>query len=254
MAQSVENKRNIGSAAILVGDQKILFIFVDDDGAGPWTDDLRKVVEDKIQRSLRWLEDKARLSGIQLRLHHACAPVKSTACHAMGRIDETDLCAGPGHSTWQNHVVSGLTRKSSSVASCWYELFETSGLPLNSSEGSAVFFCVRRYCPSIAFPFFEGENIEFERERGIIYDNGGETGQLYLDSLIAHEILHLYGAVDLAPEKAPVALMKYVKPPSNDVMHTSTQHPIDNYCLGDLSRYLIGWSQKKPAWLPQTTI
>ena len=156
--------------------------------------------------------------------------------------------------TWQNHVVSGLTRRSSSVANCWYELFETCGLPLNRSEGSAVFFCVRRYCPSIAFPFFEGENIEFERERGIIYDNGGEAGQLYLDSLIAHEILHLYGAVDLAPEKAVNSLKKYAKRCSNDVMHTPTQCSLDNYCIGDLTRYLIGWSQRRPAWLPQTTI
>ena len=239
---------------MLVGDQKILFIFVDDDGSGPWTDDLRKVVDGKIERSLRWLEDKAGFSGIQLRFRHVCAPVKSTACHAVGRIDETDLCAGPGHSTWQNHVVSGLTRRSSSVANCWYELFETCGLPLNRSEGSAVFFCVRRYCPSIAFPFFEGENIEFERERGIIYDNGGEAGQLYLDSLIAHEILHLYGAVDLAPEKAVNSLKKYAKRCSNDVMHTPTQCSLDNYCIGDLTRYLIGWSQRRPAWLPQTTI
>jgi hypothetical protein len=253
MIQSIENKRNIGSAAMLVGDQKLLFIFVDDVGAGPWTVELREVVEVKIQRSLRWLEDKARSCGIQLRLQHVCAPVELIACHASVRIDETDLCAGPGHSTWQNHVVSGLTSWGS-VAQRWYELFETCGLVLDRSEGSAVFFCVRRYFPSIAFQFFEGENIEFERERGIIYDNGGEAGQLYLDSLITHEILHLYGAVDLALGKAPDPLKKYAKQYSDDVMHTPTQRPLDNYCLGDLTRYLIGWCQTKPAWLTQATI
>lgn len=74
----------------------------------------------------------------------------------------------------------------------WDDLFRVYGLPLDRAEGSAVFFCVRRSVPSVAFQFREGENSEFEKERGIIYDNGGDTGQIYLASQIAHEILHPY--------------------------------------------------------------
>lgn len=57
-----------------------------------------------------------------------------------------------------------------------------------------MLFGVRRYYPSIAFPYFEGEHPEFSKERGIIYDLGaddqGAEGQTFLDSQIAHEILH----------------------------------------------------------------
>src|ERR1700730_6708511 len=206
MVPNAERARNLGSAAVLVGDQKLLFIFVDDHGARPWTVELRQPVEIKIERSLRWLETKAQAYGISLRFPHVCIPLgSSVACHSGERIDEADYSAGPGHSTWQNRVATGLTSWGS-VATRWDDLFRGAGLPSNGTEGSAIVFCVRRCVPSVAFPYYEGQNIEFERERAIIYDNGGEAGQSFLDSQIAHELLHLYGAVDLAPGKIPEPL------------------------------------------------
>lgn len=248
MIHPIEHKRNLGSATLLIGEQKLLFIFVDDYGAGPWTADLRRVVEAKVESGLRWIESQARSHGVRLQFHCVFAPVNTVASHCWTTINETDLCAGPHHATWQNQVVTNLT-SSGSVASRWNDLFEACGLPLNRSDGSAVLFCVRRYFPSIAFPFLKGENSEFQRERGIIYDNGGEEGQWFLDSQIAHEILHLYGAVDLSPNKAPVQIKDYITLYVDDVMHTPTQGPLNQYNIGDLTRYLIGWCQAKPDWL-----
>ena len=98
----------------------------------------------------------------------------------------------------------------------------------------------------MAFPFFEGEHAEFERERGIIYDNGGEEGQTFLDSLIAHELLHLYGAVDFAPGKCPDLLSAFAKQHDKDVMHTPTQCPLDRYVISALTAYLVGWCPTRP--------
>jgi hypothetical protein len=230
-------------------DQKLIFIFVDDNGANPWTTKLRTPVETKIATALRWLEDKAQLYGIQLHFQHECVPIGTpVACHAGRQIDETDVCAGPGHSTWQNQVVTRLTEYGS-VADRWDDLFTTCGVPLTGSEGSALFFCVRRYYPSIAFPFFVGENVEFERERGIIYDNGGDAGQWYLASEIAHEVLHLYGAVELKPGKASNDIEKHSHRFVDDVMYEPTQRPLNEYCISDLTAYLVGWSQIIPAYL-----
>jgi hypothetical protein len=254
MVPSIERHCNLGSAAVLAGHQKLLFIFVDDDGADPWTVELRQSVEIKIERSLRWLENKAQAYGIGLRFQHVSIPLgSSVACHAGARIDEADYCAGSGHSTWQNRVATGLT-SCGSVASRWDDLFRAGGLALNGTDGSAVVFCVRRCVPSVAFPFFEGQNVEFERERAIIYDNGGDAGQLFLDSLIAHELLHLYGAVDLAPDKAPEPLKEFASQHSDDVMHTPTQRSIECYGVGDITAYLVGWLKTKPTCLAQTPI
>lgn len=143
-SSNIERACNLGSAARLVGAQNVLFVFVDDNGADPWTVELRAPIEIKIERSLRWLERKAREFGIPLCIRHACLPLGSAvACCAGIRIDETDPCAGPGHATWQNRVVSGLTSVGS-VASRWDDLFKVAGLPLSGAEGSAVIFCVRR--------------------------------------------------------------------------------------------------------------
>lgn len=249
MIEEIVRKRNLGSAAVLVGKQKLLFVFVDDDGAAPWTLGLREPVEMKISRSLRWLELKAQKYEIQLCFQHACIPSReAVALHARCCINEDDYCAGPQHSGWQNQVVAAFT-SSGSVASRWNSLFQNAGLPLHGTEGSAVFFLVRRYVQSVAFPFFIGENAEFEKERSIIYDNGGETGQLFLDSLIAHELLHLYGAVDLAPTKTPAQLKDSSNTFLDDVMHTPTQKPIEDYCISDLTAYLVGWRNEMPALL-----
>jgi hypothetical protein len=228
----------------------VLFIFVDDKGATPWTVELRQPVEKKIMQSLRWLEDKAQAYGIQLSFQHRSIPLGSTAAlHAGCYINEVDICAGPVHSTWQNQVVTEFIGRSTSVACGWNELFDKAGLSIKATEGSAVIFCVRRYFPSIAFPYTKDQNVEFEKERAIIYDNGGETGQIYLDSEIAHEILHLYGAVELAPNKAPLLLSKHSSQFSDDVMHTPTQKAITSYCISNLTAYLIGWHRTMPeAW------
>lgn len=112
-----------------------------------------------------------------------------------------------------------------------------------------MIFCVRRWVPSVAFPFFEGENTEFERERAIIYDNGGDGGQVFLDSLIAHEILHRYGAVDLALDKTSEPLKEFASQRSDDLMHTPTQRSLECYRIGDVTAYLVGWLKMKPAGL-----
>jgi hypothetical protein len=86
MVHFIERYRNLGSAAMLLGEQTILFIFVDDDGADPWTPHLRTPVEEKIARSLRWLESKSQERGIGLRLQHVCIPTGKTACRTATRV------------------------------------------------------------------------------------------------------------------------------------------------------------------------
>lgn len=245
----IENWRNIGSAATLVDKQKLLFIFVNDnDNKNDWTNGLRNPVEEKVVNGLRWLKAEADKRKIPLNIEHKCIPQSSIAiaCTVSMQINEEDYKAGPHHSTWQNCVVKQLIKQKVSVSNGWRDLFKISGLPLSDTEGSAVFFCVRKHAKSVAFPFFKEENIEFEKERGIIYDSYGQKGQTYLDSLIVHEILHLYGAKDLA-RNTPKCLKKYGEQYPDDVMHTSTQKSLKNYYISDLTAYLIGWKNIAPS-------
>jgi len=126
-------------------------------------------------------------------------------------------------------------------------MFTSHGLSLDASDGSAMLFFVRRLVPSIAFPYKAGEHDEFELERGIIYDLGGVIdGQRHLDSLIAHELLHLYGAVDLKPGKAPSGVSPELCLDPDEVMNFPTQHEITGYRINELTEYLIGWRDADP--------
>ena len=147
-----------------------------------------------------------------------------------------------------NFVASGLT-SCGQLSERWDRLFQLAGLPLTGDEGSAIFFCVRRWVSSVAFPYSDGQHNEFRSERGIIYDKGGLEGQIYLSSLIVHELLHLFGAVDLAPGKSHDCVTEYANKNLDDIMHTPTQRPLEQYKIGDLTGYLIGWSDTRPECL-----
>ncbi len=252
----LEKNRSLGSASMLVGKQRLLGVFVVDAGAnGAWTEDSRARVEHQLASALRWLESQAAAHNVALEFEHACAPAEASACTCSTRIDEQDPASGPHHSGWQNQVVTDLLGASNSVSSAWNSLFERNGLGTPVTAGRSVLFFVRRWHPSIAFPFHRGAHPDFEKERGIIYDMGGlQDGQPHLDSQIAHEILHLYGAIDLAEEKLPAetpelrrAILANTAP--QEVMNKPTQAPIASYLVGDLTSYLVGWLDRPPNWL-----
>jgi hypothetical protein len=259
MNQSFEKYMARGSASTLTGTHQLVFVFIDDDGADGWTPAGRVLVARHVDSSLGWLVTQAQKHGVELSFQHAFAPrMPGLAQKVVFSISEGDLAAGPHHATWQNWAVAGLVNQSGSVASLWNDFFEIHGLPGTGINGRFVLFGVRRYRPSIAFPFQDGEDPEFEKERGIIYDVGadasGQPGQRYLDSLIAHEILHLYGAIDLAAIGSPIDpdLLREVVSPiigPNEVMDHPTQQPINEYFVSDLTAYLVGWRSELPSWL-----
>lgn len=250
--------RRLGSADWLWGHRAILVMFVDD-RVSSWTSRDRSVVEAHFRKAIAWVERQACEHGVELRLSLAFLPPNCRA-HRVSvridmRIDEMDVAAGPHHATWMNCVLSRFLQKRGSVAGLWSELFTHHG-PLEGGRPSAILFCVRRDAIpcSIAFPFRQGENEEFQKERGIIFDKGF-GGQLHLDSQIAHELLHLFGAVDLADGKIPTDHAETLKAlrenrQESSVMVKPTQKPIDQYTIDDLSAFLIGWRDGPPDWLP----
>ena len=108
---------------------------------------------------------------------------------------------------------------------------------------------------SRAFPFSVGEHPEFMCERAILFAEGAER-RPFLPSLAAHEILHLYGAIDLAPGKLEeqaeplhVAAINARAVHAFDVMHTPTARPLDQYVISCLTAYLVGWRDLPPVWV-----
>lgn len=257
MSSAFDRFRNHGSANALRGNAGLITVFVSDPGAdAPWDLAARAMVERHIELATSWLEAQAASHGTALRFCHHVAPGDAPSVGVDVRIDETNPTAGPHHSTWQNTATA--------------RLFQTTGLWVGTAwprfralitdaelSSLAVLFVVRRIFPSIAFSFEASQNAEFEKERAIIYDTG-TGGQTHLASLVAHEILHLYGAIDLVPDKVgpiePPVVADAIIQRSNehlaDLMHTPTQRPIGEYVASDLTAYLVGWRDAAPEWLP----
>jgi hypothetical protein len=249
--------RNHGSATALRGSAGLIAVFVSDPGAStPWDHAARASVERHIDAATSWIETQAARYGTALRFRRHSAPGQEASVAVDGRINETDLTAGPHHSTWQNAATVRLFQSAGLwVGTAWPRFRALLGEDELSSM--ALIFFVRRIYPSIAFPFEPGQDAEFEKERAIIYDTG-TGGQIHLASLIAHEVLHLYGAIDLVPDKVgpiePPVVADAIIQRSNehlaDLMHTPTQRPIEEYVASDLTAYLVGWRDAAPEWLP----
>jgi hypothetical protein len=248
--------RGLGSADRLRGHHAILAIFVDDQGHS-WGCPDRSEIENKLRSAFAWIEAEAFQCGVEVCLSATMLPSDRVAQSVNMHIHELDVRAGPHHSQWQNHVVARLLDRSGSVSTLWDDVF-THCSPPQGGNPAAILFCVRRdLAPSsIAFPFWVGEHCEFQKERGIIYDKG-VGGQWYLDSQIAHELLHLFGAVDLEDSKIPVTHKEtrtaITQNRGHDsVMFVPTQRPIHEYRIDDLTKFLIGWRNSPPDWLPST--
>lgn len=246
MVDSFDICRNQGSASVLTGDAGLAVVFVDDPGAAPWIAAERAIVEAQITEATRWLEAQARRHGAALRFRTRFMPTVTVDV----QINEHDRAAGPHHSGWMNTAVSRLFGERVSVASAFAATAAAWGC-----SSFAVLFVVRRYSPSRAFPFSAGHPSEFACERAILFADEA-AARPFLPSLVAHELLHLYGAIDLVPGKleeqagpADVAAIRARAEHGSDVMHTPTARPIDDYDASDLTAYLVGWLEAPPVWL-----
>jgi len=69
MTQEMEKCRNRGSAAMLLGPQKLLYIFVNDDGTSDGTWDMREPVDIKIGQAMRCWRRRRINAGSILQLN-----------------------------------------------------------------------------------------------------------------------------------------------------------------------------------------
>lgn len=243
-----------GSAATLSGHQRLLFIFVSDAGAAPWMEEDRRPVEAHLASCLHWLRDQARRHGAELSWHYRCLPTDQPAVTIDHAILARDHRPGPHHATWQNQAAAGLVGHSGSLGRLWKDLFGKY-LAGDTDCNSVVLFCVRRDAEALAFHFDVDQGSEFERERIILFDKGGAEAKGNLDSIMAHEILRIYGAIDARDCATQgfieVALKANIREhlAAGDVMDFPTLGDLMGYQVGDLTAYLVGWTNVLPTWL-----
>lgn len=241
----------------------VLFaVFVDSDGTHPWTEyDIHSTL-DSIQVSIDWLEKQAVLNGksVEIVLEHA----KNKSKEAVIPFKEEfkyktlsgtlfkylDLTKGIDLlDEWSNNVSKDVARTLPEDKSALI-------LTKNKSNDRERLIAKLRNeykTDNIALMFFINNYFENEISIALHTSSGTETEYAIVSNkhptVIAHEFLHLFGALDLyiSPFDRNIFTQmkkrKSMKKYPNEIM-AFTHKNIDSLELSPLSKYLIGWDNK----------
>lgn len=217
----------------LKGDAVIKVYFVSDPGH-VWTGVDQSEIEEKLSKSLTWLETQAAGRGVALNFRAVIAsPVRVSI-----QIDESDAHRGPHNSKWQNQAVSRVLNENTSVSGS-EQTFRARNTAAQPYSFVSLFFVKRkegeREVGSVSFPYRREDAAEFSSRRAIVYDTGS-GGQQNLESMIAHALLYLYNANSLRGFDGE----------QDDIMQDATQRPVEFYKIGDRTAYALGWSDVNP--------
>ncbi len=234
-------------------------IFVDSDKTHPWTGyDIRSTL-DSIQVSIDWMHKKAVEKGINLtiRLNHAqretIIPFKEAFKY--GTLSGTlfkyaDLSKGIKYvDEWADNVAKDVAKTLPDDTASFI-------LTKNKSNDRERMIAKLRNVyetDNIAVMYFI--NNYFENEISVALHTGSNDKTEYCivstkqPSVIAHEFLHLFGAIDLYVSpfdrkirnraKKKRAMKKYPKE-----LMAFTYKRLDSLELSPLTHYLIGWDNK----------
>lgn len=193
-------RKGIGYCEKLTGDVHILFVWVDD-AISAWNDSDKQTVLFELEKGIQMLETQAKAQNVELSFSQEYIESK------------IDIEAGEFQKDWKNEALVAAGYKS--VGETQQEIEQKRGV----SSAPIVFLL---NCNGRAYAYSRS------------LERGAESVALYASdpSAFAHEILHLYGAVDLYVLDETIELAERLLPQS--IMLYGDE-------IDDLTMYLIGW-------------
>ena len=242
----------------LVKETLVFAVFVDSKGTHPWTEyDINSTL-DSLKRACHWLEDQADKAGktLNIQLEYArnikknCIPFReefkydglSATLFKYRRLSKGIALVD----NWSDNISKDVAR---SLPDDDSELILTENRS-NSRERLIAKLRNQYKTDNVAVLFFI--NNYFENELSVALHTGSNSETEYAvvstknPAVIAHETLHLFGALDLyithfesslfERRRKRAAMRKF----PNEIM-AFTHRDIDSLELSPASRYLIGW-------------
>jgi hypothetical protein len=242
----------------LGGEVLVYFMFVDSKETYPWTQyDIQSTI-DSMEVAARWIEKKAHENNIQLKIRldyyigNDYATIKKNL--PMGTVEETifepNFKKGLNSlNDWANSVAK---RAGSS-----FEIKEKDGIPEiknprdkerlvsllrdeNQLESVALLYMVNNYFKediSLPVNIYNTKDVEFA------------VVSYKYPAVIAHNILHLFGAADLyeTPYRRHPQKLKIIEETFNsEIMQDAYGKNIESLTISDYTKYLIGWIDREP--------
>ena len=235
-ADELRTDYNLGTCRNLSGDVTVVLFYMEDSQGGWEKAKAEHFKTAQIEPGLDFLEKEAEKRGIylnfdiketHLNVFYNDDVVRSTAETGLATIDVLWVAAnGIGYSS-DNRMVEELKAKYQTDEVICLSIFNKGGTAyaINPPRGSSL--NVAEHC------------IIFVKD---LYSVGKEPDGSQ-SSVIAHEILHLYGAEDFYECTSRKALARQYYP--SDIM-LSTKYSIQLNNIGDATAFYIGWTDKAP--------
>ncbi len=247
------NARNNNVCKALKGDVLLYIVFVDSKTTSPWTEFDIQTTMDSIKITVSWLEAKAREQGINLNI-------------------KTDFYVGDNFSTVKRDLPEGTVRQSvtypnlqkgvenmnkwadnvSRKAGESFDVPNKDGIPEiknpRNKERLVAFLRDQHKVESIGVLFFVNNYYRDDISVTLNTLNSNDIEYSVISykypAVIAHNILHLFGAADLHEtpfRKSDKAINYALQEFPDDIMLNPYAKPLSTRSIGAFTSYLINW-------------
>lgn len=230
----------LGTNCDLQGDVVVHLFFVNDEESQWDQDTITQITDKQILLGLDYLEKEAARYGVTLNF--------SVDSHTTGSKTGTPIVYEGKISKGKEHTVDIPSKIAGQFG------YESGGVMYADLQGQVAgqetiwLFLVNKDGVSYARKQYEGDfyrptlefGVIFERYLNEKYDMDDNTHRA---ATVAHEILHLYGAIDMY---TPADLKKILKPIYPKDIMLLDYHNIADMTVGPYTAYSVGWTAQAP--------
>lgn len=249
--QSVgEEEYKLGSAKLLEGDNILISIFVDIDG-DEWTEDEKQYCKESLEEAVSWIEREGETYGKQIRFLYDME-------------SQSDLL-------YSQSIDFKVDSDSQDTNQYTYYLYNKLWIQENididyitkkyASDSVGYLFFVKDEGTSYTYShYLEYRNINKEEMCTIYLEDSSNYGLYENPATYAHEILHLYGALDLYDGACPEDVNGYVinTYPYEIMLSTYDETLIPNEydevkMISPITAYMLDWIEEAEElnWFPE---
>lgn len=240
--------RNVNVCKELQDSIVVYAVFVDAEVYEPWTAFDVESTQDSIQKAMNWLEAEGKKRGVRLHIeckfHEQNGKSHFKEKSAKGKLSHNVVSGFNEYAkaskifTWSDAIAKYAGKAVKQPAGDKLKIYSVLGLNqalrnLYERENVAILFMVNGYLQQDPSYSFNIENNLFAEHSIITSKNV---------PVIAHEVLHLFGAVDLYPNYTYPNFNFYELSQAypNEIMRI--QHkPVEKLIISPITEYLIGW-------------
>ena len=251
---------------VLQNNVLIYFIFVDSKDTSPWTEfDIRSTI-DSISVAIKWIESQARQNDISLNIitDHYIGEDYTTIKKSLPMGSVIKSISEPNFNKGLaslNMWADNIARK----AGTSFNIMEKDGLPEiknpKNKERLVAFLRDTKQVESVALIYMVNNYFRNDISISVNTMNTHDVEFAIVSykypSIIARNILHLFGAADLCKtqyrrnEKKIAVAGKYFP---DDIMQDVYAKNLNKLEVGKFTQYLIGWKQRlEPEYQPLLT-